>query len=85
LSPGSVLLAELPFGDVRLVSTHSLPLDLFVDLLKSELGELRVILIGIQAAKIDIGSELSPEVSKSVSYVVELLERVLQKTRFSNL
>ena len=85
LSPGSIILAEPPFGDLRLVSTHSLPLDLFVSVLRSELKGLRVILIGIQVARIEVGSNITQEVRRSVAYVTELLKRALQETHPSNL
>ena len=91
--PDTILMidtAELgePPGSVRLVNaheiaesgmtTHNLSLRLLANMLESTTNA-SVILLVVQPKKIDFGTEISPEVSQTLGYLAEFLERVLRR------
>ena len=78
LPAGSIVLAEPPFqGGLQPTSTHGLPLDLLVSLLKEEIPDVRILLLGIQVAQTDVGSDISPSVANSVRLVADLINQAL--------
>jgi hydrogenase 3 maturation protease len=58
------------------VSTHSLPLNIFISYVGENLG-VPVILLGIQPLSIKYGEEISPQVMLTVNIIVDNLVRVL--------
>jgi hydrogenase 3 maturation protease len=82
-------LLDEPSGSTRLVnglgaaspaiSTHTLPLQIFCEYLRSSLGA-KVALLAIQPEKTGFGEGLSAEVEGSASILVEVLAKVLLKT-----
>jgi len=60
------------------VSTHSLPLNIFIDYLKKSICD-NVILLGIQGVKIDLGEGLTPEVEYGAKALAELLNGILNE------
>ncbi|MDK2465064.1 MAG: hypothetical protein QI223_09875, partial [Candidatus Korarchaeota archaeon] len=78
LPPGSIVLAEPPFREgFRPTSTHGLPLDLLVLLLKEEIPNAQILLLGIQVSQTNVGSELSAEVDLSARFVADLINQAL--------
>jgi hydrogenase 3 maturation protease len=61
-----------------LVSTHSLPLNIFVDYLKRSICD-NVILLGIQGVNIDLGEGLTPEVEDGAKSLTDLLSGILNE------
>jgi hydrogenase 3 maturation protease len=60
------------------VSTHSLPLPLFIGYVKESICP-NVILLGIQGVNIDLGAELNPEVEKGAAELANVLRKLLIK------
>ncbi len=60
------------------VSTHSLPLHLFIGYVKESICT-NVVLIGIQGVNIDLGAELNPSVEKGATEVTDILVKLLNK------
>ena len=58
------------------VSTHSLPLHVFIGYVKQSICQ-NVILLGIQGVNIDFGAELTPEVEKGAHALAGLLKTLL--------
>jgi hydrogenase 3 maturation protease len=58
------------------VSTHSLPLHVFIGYVKQSICP-NVILLGIQGVNIDFGAELTPEVEKGAHALAGLLQTLL--------
>jgi len=72
LSPGDIVLVgedELISEDVFPVTTHNIPLKNILSLLKMEIGLNEVYLLGIMVKSLDIGLEVSMEVSRSIDYL----------------
>ncbi len=57
--------------DRHTISTHTIPISLFIELIKEYCGEIEV--WGIQAKDTDFGRYLSPEVKEGVKKLAELL------------
>ena len=58
-----------------LISTHNLPLTLFLRGIKQEISP-KIIFIGIQPKEFGFGKEMSKEVKESVKKVVDFVERL---------
>jgi len=72
LSPGDIVLVDedqLISEDVSPVTTHNIPLKNILSLLKLETGLSEVYLLGIMVKSLDIGLEVSTEVSRSIDYL----------------
>jgi hydrogenase 3 maturation protease len=54
------------------VSTHSLPLHIFIDYIRKSICE-KVALLGIQGVNIDLGEGLTPEVEKGAIEIANIL------------
>lgn len=61
----------------RFISTHELPLNLTLEILRLE-GGIDVAILGIQVGQVSLGSGMSPQVRRSAEQVVELLLEVLR-------
>jgi len=62
-------------------STHMLPLRILLDYLREEIG-CRVCLLGIQGAKMEFGTGMTPPVSAAVDAVAGALRELLTKGKF---
>ena len=60
------------------VSTHSLPLHIFIDYIKKSICG-NVSLLGIQVVNIELGDGITPEVEKKATIIAEILIDLLQE------
>jgi hydrogenase 3 maturation protease len=60
------------------ISTHSLPLNIFISYIEKSLG-ISVILLGIQPMSINLGETMSEPVKKVAKIVADTLHRILSK------
>lgn len=85
--------AERP-GEVRLiepgeleavvsVSTHSIPLSIISEMIRLGTGA-SILMLGIQSGQTRFGSKMSPKVKKSLSCVVDSLEKALRSVCILN-
>lgn len=74
--PGAVRLLGLCDVENYLFSTHTLPLTLFVQYLKSEL-HCAVALLGIQPLDLSLGTSLSPPVNSSKTRIIRTIKASL--------
>jgi hydrogenase 3 maturation protease len=82
LEPGTVkLIHSSDIGGLS-ISTHHLPLSLFMEYLEKTINS-SVILIGIQPKSTEFSESLSPEIEKTVQNLSSILEKVLRET-FAN-
>jgi len=58
------------------VSTHSIPLDMIISIVKSEYGVEKTYLLGIVAKRLDVSLDVSPEVLRASRSVAEVIARV---------
>lgn len=79
IAPGTyIAFNENEIEDYFTLSTHSISIKKSIELLKKIAEKpLDVEFIGIKISNIDIGTEISPEVSKSLSKTIECLRREL--------
>jgi hydrogenase 3 maturation protease len=63
---GSIRVIEAEQIGSQSLSTHNISLKTFVDFLKADLPELKVLVVGIQPKAANFGEGLSPEVEKAV-------------------
>ncbi len=68
--PGSVALLERVQEGGSALSTHRVPLNLFLDLLREETGA-HVSVLGIQPKDLSFAGAMSPEVQRTVELLVE--------------
>ncbi len=77
-SPGETkLIASDKIGG-HAISTHSLPLNIFISYLEYSTS-VKTLLLGIQPRNIDFYSEMTPEVLDAAVKVSEMLYRILKK------
>jgi len=60
------------------ISTHSLPLNIFISYIEKSLG-ISVILLGIQPMSINLGESMSEPVEEAAKIVADTLHRILSK------
>jgi hydrogenase 3 maturation protease len=78
MEPGTVkLINSSEIGGLP-ISTHHLPLSLFIEYLKRTINSF-VILIGIQPKNTEISESLSPEIEKTVQNLTNILVKVLHE------
>ena len=72
--PGElVLLRPDELGKKVALSTHTLPLAMFIKQLQQQLPCSAVMILGVQPRQIALGKGLSPEVARTVQLLAELL------------
>jgi hydrogenase 3 maturation protease len=76
--PGSVALIDAADVGGVSFSTHMLPLKIMIEYLKKEVG-CALTIVGIQPKELCFGGEVTPEVQKAVSKLVEVLGRLLKE------
>lgn len=75
-APGETRLIEGSQIKGVAISTHSLPLNIFIHYVEEAVGaEVRV--VGVQPASLGLGEGLTPRVEEAVDKVVEILRRIL--------
>ena len=80
ISPGAVaILEENNLRDTSW-STHHAPLKLFIDYVKTELGD-NVLILGIQPKSTGFGSKISDEVRETIHLLREAIPRALAQRR----
>lgn len=62
----------------QVISTHSLPLNIFITYIEKSLG-VNVILIGIQPVSINLGEPISEPVEKAALCVANIIYQILSK------
>lgn len=73
-APGELVLLEPEqLGKKVAVSTHNLPLVMFIKYLREQLPAAEIRILGVQPRQIEPGRGLSPEVAKTVQVLKELL------------
>jgi hydrogenase 3 maturation protease len=73
--------ARLISGDEiggQVVSTHSLPLNIFISYIEKNVGA-SVLLLGIQPITINFGGEMSPQVEATAYSVADILYQILSR------
>lgn len=73
--PGTVQLLDAGSIAAMSLSTHSLSLHLFVDMVRRETGAA-IVFIGIQPESIALGGKMSPAVEQGVDALVSVLRDV---------
>ncbi len=73
--PGTVRLLDTGSIAAMSLSTHSLSLQFFADMVRSETGAA-IVFIGIQPAGIALGGKMSPAVEKGIDALVSVLRDV---------
>ncbi len=79
LEPGDVNLVNSSDIGGLSISTHHLPLNLFIDYIEKTMNS-SVIFIGIQPKSTEFSNSLSPELKKTVLDLSSVLEKVLRET-----
>ena len=73
-APGELVLLEPDqLGGKIAVSTHNLPLVMFIKYLREQLPAAEIRILGVQPRQIGLGKGLSPEVTKTVQVLKKLL------------
>ncbi|MFQ6129810.1 MAG: hydrogenase maturation peptidase HycI [Candidatus Hadarchaeaceae archaeon] len=74
--PGEVILAEPEAITGQSISTHTLPLSMLAGYLREQTGS-KIMLLGIQPARAQMGAEMSEPIKEAVKKVNEALLREL--------
>ena len=74
--PGSIGLVDIHTIRKQTMSTHKLPLNLFIDYLQSRM-KFKLIFIGVQPRELGLNSEMSGECRKAIPLVKELVRQHL--------
>jgi len=77
-APGDLAILEPEDIAHCALSTHQMPLDLFLRLIKADAGA-DAFALGIQPEQIGFGESMSPAVADSVRALAEVLQELLQK------
>ncbi|NLH38742.1 MAG: hydrogenase maturation peptidase HycI [Elusimicrobia bacterium] len=72
--PGEIkLLDENKLLNYKMISTHSFPLNALINVIKSDLKNIKVIIIGIQPESVDYKEGLSENVKKSSDEIINFI------------
>ncbi|MCS7111707.1 MAG: hydrogenase maturation protease [Ignisphaera sp.] len=76
LDPASIVVLDLnEVGDYMPLSTHTLPLPLLLKFIIEELKDVEIVIVGIVVNKLDIDTEMSPQVRNLISSLVDCLSK----------
>ncbi|MDM7995110.1 MAG: hydrogenase 3 maturation endopeptidase HyCI [Acidobacteriota bacterium] len=78
-APGDLAILEPEDIAHCALSTHQMPLDLFLRFIREESGAADVFALGIQPEHIGFGEPMSPAVADSVRALAKVLQELLQK------
>ncbi len=76
--PGDTRLIDSQHIGGHAVSTHSLPLTIFISYIEKSLG-VEVLLLGVQPKTVVFSEELTPELAEASERIAETLRRVLSE------
>lgn len=83
--PGeAVLLEPESLGKKITVSTHQLPLMMFIRLIRERLPGAEVKVLGLQPKSIDLGKGLSPQVDQSMDMLAQIITGFAQAAKGKN-
>ncbi len=74
--PGSVVFTDLNDVVKKPVSSHRMPIKIFIEILKNDLVDLKTYLIGIQPLDLSIGENISPKIKETAEMVIELIKEI---------
>ncbi|MCX7641949.1 MAG: hydrogenase maturation protease [Elusimicrobiales bacterium] len=60
-------------SSVKMVSTHSIPINFLIEIIKNELPDINVIIFGIQVLDTSFGENIKKEVKEAGDFLVDLL------------
>jgi hydrogenase 3 maturation protease len=75
--PGDVKLMDSSKIGGQAISTHSLPLTIFISYIEKTMSS-KVLLLGVQPRNIEFFTEMSPEVERTAEEVADLLRKMLK-------
>ena len=76
--PGETRLIDSTHIGGQAISTHSLPLSIFISYIEKSLG-ITVLLLGIQPKTVTFGDEMTTELAEASKRIAETLNRVLSE------
>lgn len=62
-------------ADHVLLSTHAIPLETTLNYLRSSLGEIEIVILGIPVKNLEIGLDISEEVNELIDNLVKCLDK----------
>lgn len=74
--PGSIGLVDIDTVKKQAMSTHKLPLNLFIDYLQGKM-RFKLLFIGVQPKETDLDCEISEECRKAIPFIKELVKQNL--------
>ncbi len=80
-NPGKLIITDPDSIKSRSVSSHRMPIPIFIEIIKEKIDKLKVHLIGIQPSNIEIGSSISDEVYTSGKRLKENILKVLKTSK----
>jgi len=72
--PGSIAIIDIHSVKKHTMSTHKLPLNMFIDYLQSRM-KFKLVFIGIQPKQTALNSEMSREVREAIPFAKELVKQ----------
>jgi hydrogenase 3 maturation protease len=76
--PGETRLIDSEHIGGQAISTHSLPLNIFISYIENSLG-ITVLLLGVQPKTVTFGEEMTPELVEASERIAETLHRILSE------
>ena len=76
--PGETKLIDSEHIGGQAISTHSLPLNIFISYIEKSLG-ITVLLLGVQPKTVTFGEEMTPELVEASKRIAETLHRLLSE------
>jgi len=70
------ILDEKNLKSYKIISTHTLPLNTFLDYIRGELKDVNIIILGIQPKRVGYEEKISDEVKKTCDEVINYLNYV---------
>lgn len=64
------ILDEKKLSQIRMVSTHSIPINLILDIIKNDLPDVNVVILGIQVSDVGFGENISDDVKKTADTLI---------------
>jgi hydrogenase 3 maturation protease len=74
--PGDAALLEPPqLGKRIAISTHTMPLAIFIQYLQEKLPGVKIAILGVQPRQIEFGKKISPEGAATIERLADILKR----------
>lgn len=75
--PGDIqILDEKKLKSYKMFSTHTLPLNIFLELIRDEIKNIEIVILGIQPKSMDYKEGISNEVKESCDNIVNYLNSI---------